>query len=147
MKFKKLMLLLEEEDWYEEKARLSENQKKRLFQELQHFYENDKFVYREGDLNKLSTKLKAIAEYAQRYLNEKNTSFDNITINRNMREMKKYLNKFEKTASKVQENQERLTALYEDIALILDRYFDLGEEEKGEEDENDEQQQINIEKY
>jgi uncharacterized protein YecE (DUF72 family) len=133
MKFNKLVSLLVEEqknessneDWFESEGNLSEDQKKILFRELKNFHENDKYIYNEGDLNKLSKKLHAVAKYAKRYLNEKNTPFDNVTVNRNMRELKKYLNKFEKTAEKTQKNQERLSALYEDIAMILDRYFDV----------------------
>jgi uncharacterized protein YecE (DUF72 family) len=134
MKFNKLVSLLVEEqkkessndeDWFESEGNLSEDQKKILFRELKNFHENDKYIYNEGDLNRLSKKLHAVAKYAKKYLNEKNTPFDNVTVNRNMRELKKYLNKFKKTAKKTQQNRERLSVLYEDIAMILDRYFDV----------------------
>jgi hypothetical protein len=115
-----------DEDWYKSKSRLSEKQKRTLFGEMRRFDRYGESIYRDQNLVDLAERFEALVEYASRYLNETNSSFDRITINRNIRELSKYINKFKKTAKDVQEKQERLESLYEDIGVLFDRYFDVG---------------------
>ena len=119
-----------EDNWFEDHDKLSEDQKKILFNELKKFTEYGDAVYQETDLNKLAAKFEAVTEYAKRYLNEKaSDSFDQVTINRNVKELEKKVRKFKKEAEKAQKHQNRLTALYDDIGIIFDRYFGVGDTE------------------
>ena len=121
------------EDWFEDHKALTEDQKKILVNELKKFDEYGEAVYQEQDLNELGKKLEALSEYAKRYLNEKaKGSFDQVTINRNMKELDKKVRKFRKEAEKVQKHQDRLTALYDDVGIIFDRYFGVGGNQKSE---------------
>ena len=124
------------ENWFEDHKALTEDQKKILVNELKKFDEYGEAVYQEQDLNELGKKLEALSEYAKRYLNEKaKGSFDQVTINRNMKELDKKVRKFRKEAEKVQKHQDRLTALYDDIGVIFDRYFGVGHKEKNQSEE------------
>lgn len=119
------------ENWFEDHKALTEDQKKILVNELKKFDEYGEAVYQEQDLKELGKKLEALSEYAKRYLNEKaGGSFDQVTINRNMKELDKKVRKFRKEAKKVQKHQDRLTALYDDVGIIFDRYFGVGHKEQ-----------------
>ena len=114
-------------DWFEDHDRLSEDQKKILYSELKNFDEYAGAIYQEEDLNEIAAKFEAITEYAKRYLNEQGDSFDQVTINRNIKEIEKKVRKFKKEAEKVQKHKERLTALYDDIGVKFNRYFEVGQ--------------------
>jgi len=112
------------DNWFEDHDKLTEDQKKILYNELKKFGKYGESVYQESDLNRIAAKFEALTEYAKRYLNEKSgDSFDQVTINRNMKELEKKVRKFKKEAKKTQKHQNRLTALYDDIGIIFDRYF------------------------
>ncbi len=122
-----------EDNWFEDHDKLTEDQKKILYNELKKFDEYGESVYQEDDLRKIAAKFEALTEYAKRYLNEKaDQTFDQVTINRNMKELEKKVRKFKKEAKKTQKHQNRLTALYDDIGIIFDRYFGVGEKEETE---------------
>lgn len=116
-----------EDNWFEDHDKLTEDQKKILFNELKKFTEYGDAVHQEADLKKIAAKFGALTEYAKRYLNEKASGFDQVTINRNVKELEKKVRKFKKEAEKAQKHQNRLTALYDDIGMIFDRYFGVGD--------------------
>jgi hypothetical protein len=117
-----------EDNWLEDQSGLSNRQKKILFKEVRKFNEYGNSIHQDVNLRELAKKLSILSEYVDKYLNEKVSGFDGITVNRNVRELKKYVNKFGKEASKVQERLDRVTALYEDIGMILNRYFEIDED-------------------
>lgn len=127
------------DDWFENHGTLSEDQKKVLYNELKKFDEYGDAVYQEQDLNVIAKKFEALTEYAKRYLNENATDkFDSVTINRNMKEIEKKVRKFKKEAEKVQKHRTRLTALYDDIGMKLNRYFEVGGADKPKSKDNTE---------
>lgn len=118
-----------DDNWFEDHEKLTEDQKEILYNELKTFDEYGDAVHQEQDLRVIAEKFGALTEYAKRYLNEKaGDSFDQVTINRNMKELEKKVRKFKKEAEKVQKHQDRLTTLYDDIGFIFDRYFGVGGE-------------------
>jgi len=118
---------MSDSNWFENYDRLSEDQKQILFREMEKFTEYGDAIYQEVDLKELGKKFDALAEFAARYLNEKSDGFDKVTVNKNVKELNKKVRKFKKEAEKAQKHQERLTALYDDIGRIFDRYFGVGE--------------------
>jgi len=131
-----------DDSWFEDHKKLSEDEKRVLYNELKKFDEYGKAVYQEKDLRKIAKKFAAITEYAKRYLNEKENSFDSVTVNRNLKEIEKKVRKFKKEADKVQKHQDRLTALYDDIGMKFNRYFDVGGAEEGKSDTINESVQV-----
>ena len=115
------------DNWFENHGTLSEDKKKVLYNELKKFDEYGDAIYQDQDLNVIAKKFEAITEYAKSYLNENaSDSFDQVTINRNIKEIEKKVRKFKKEAKKVQKHSTRLTALYDDIGMKFNRYFEVG---------------------
>jgi len=58
-------------------------------------------------------------------LNETEDWFDKITINKNMKELKKINENFSKTAKDISVLKERMISLFDDMGHILNKYFDI----------------------
>ena len=115
------------DNWFENHGTLSEDYQKVLYNELTKFDEYGDSINQDQDLNVIAKKFEAITEYAKSYLNENaSDSFDQVTINRNIKEIEKKVRKFKKEAKKVQKHSTRLTALYDDIGMKFNRYFEVG---------------------
>lgn len=120
-------LLFENKDWYEEEhTGLTMEQKQTLFKEVREFNKYGKSIYLDGDnLKETAKKIRKLAEYATKYVNEVNHGFDSVTVNRNMKELIKYCEKFQKAANELQAGHDRLESLYEEIGVIFNRYFEI----------------------
>ena len=86
-------------------------------------------LYGGGNFSNLAEELEEIAGHAEAYtLRETEDSpFDQVTIKRNMKELRGYTTEFKKVASEARALQERMTALYEDSGRVLGRYFEIKE--------------------
>jgi len=86
-------------------------------------------LYGSSNFSKLAEDLEEIATHAEAYtLREtEEAPFDQITIKRNMKELRGYTTEFKKVASEARSLQERMTALYEDSGRVLGRYFEIKE--------------------
>ena len=72
--------------------------------------------------------LAQMAEAAQNHiLSETNDWFDGVSVKRNMKELKGLTGQFKKTAVEANATNQRLSALYEDMGNILNRYYDIDE--------------------
>jgi len=83
---------------------------------------------RKSDIRQIAETLGAIADAAQEYtLREAGDWFDRVTIKRNMGELKRLQEKFQKEAVESKRQEQRLEALYEDMGHVLGRYFEIAE--------------------
>lgn len=92
------------------------------------YNEYGNILRRDKSLSELAQNLADIAEYAEFTLtNETNTNewFDKYTIGRNIKEMKGYAKEFAKIAEEADEHNMRMSALYDDMGRVLERYFDI----------------------
>ena len=72
--------------------------------------------------------LSKVAEAAQHHvLSETDDWFDSVSVKRNMKELKGLTGQFRKTAVEANAVNQRLSALYEDMGNILNRYYDIDE--------------------
>ena len=72
--------------------------------------------------------LAEMAEHAQNHvLSETSDWFDGVSVKRNMKELKGLTGQFKKTAVEANATNQRLSALYEDMGNILNRYYDIDE--------------------
>ena len=87
-----------------------------------------------GSYRKIAEYFTKLSENAENYiLSESGESwFDDITVKRNLKELKNYANDFAKVSGEAQSLQERMAALYEDMGVILNRYFDVPDTVKSE---------------
>ena len=85
----------------------------------------------EGNLKEVADILSSIAEDASIHtIQETEDEFDQITVNRNMKELKGYSQSFQKFANEAQVLQQRIESLYEDMGSILNRYYEIDSTKK-----------------
>lgn len=122
------------EEWYDEDdGELSNKEIKILAREMKKFNEYGKALFpdEDRDLIVLAKKITKLAKLAEQYLNDNvDEDFDRVTINRNMKELDSYVEDFQELAKELKEKQERLAALYEDIGVVFNRYFDVKDREE-----------------
>lgn len=116
-----------EEGWMD-KEEFSHEDKTSFLEAVRNYNTFGKQIYREGNLIELAEKLAKICQMAEQFTireDDDNNWFDNVTVKRNMGELKKLGGNFAKVATEVQAVQDRMTGLYEDMGNILGRYFEV----------------------
>ncbi len=91
-----------------------------------------------NDIAEMAKGLVKIAEDAQGHvLSETDDWFDKVSVSRNMKSLNGMVKEFKKSATEYNALNQRLTALYEDMGGILNRYYDISEinEETGDGEE------------
>ena len=87
-----------------------------------------KQLYNNNNIVEIAKQLSEVAESAHNHiLGEQDDWFDKISVNKNMKSLKGGVVEFQKTAKEAQQINQRLTALYEDIGHVLNRYYDIDE--------------------
>jgi hypothetical protein len=81
-----------------------------------------------NNIMEAAKQLAQMAEAAQNHiLSETSDWFDGVSVKRNMKELKGLTGQFRKTAVEANATNQRLSALYEDMGNILNRYYDIDE--------------------
>ena len=76
----------------------------------------------------IAEKLVDMAESAHNHvLSETDDWFDKVSINRNMKSLSSMVKEFKKTAMESSTLGQRMQTLYEDMGVILNRYYDISE--------------------
>lgn len=79
-----------------------------------------------ASMREMAEDLMELAEFAeQAVMSEADDWYDGHTIKRNMKEMKSYVKEFHKIATEYDGMRQRATALYDDMGRVLERYFEL----------------------
>ena len=96
----------------------------------------------------IAKQLSSIAESAHNHiLGEQDDWFDKISVNKNMKTLKGSVVEFQKTAKEAHQLNQRMTALYEDIGHVLNRYYDIDETHVyGHDDEDSEIEEKELDK-
>ena len=85
-------------------------------------------LFKDNGIIEVAKQLVSIAESAQNHvLSETDDWFDAVSVKRNMKELKGLTGQFKKAALEANAVNERLSALYEDMGHILNRYYDIDE--------------------
>lgn len=102
------------------------NEKAAFLQEVSRFNEYGNAIYRTDSLKEAAAAVSRIVENAERIaLQESDEWFDDITVKRNMKELKNNNAQFMKTVSEVSKLQQRLESLYEEMGHTLSRYYEI----------------------
>jgi len=126
----KLSHILKEQEEQEE-LRLSPEQKKKFMEQVKEYNSFRKTLQTENDLVEIAERLSGLAQMAEKtVLEETDDWFDKVTIGRNMKELKKINEEFQKTARDAKSVQERMVSLYEDMGHIIGRYFSINPDEQ-----------------
>ena len=89
-----------------------------------------------NNIGEVAKSLVKIAEDAQSHvLSETDGWFDKVSVGRNMKSLNGMVKEFKKTAVEYNGLNQRLTALYEDMGGILNRYYEIQETHKNGEHE------------
>ena len=95
---------------------------------LQNYNKLGEALYQQQSLKNTAKSLSNIAEMAATHtVQETEDWFDKVTVSRNMKELTNHSKQFSKIAEEASSVQQRLSALYEDMGMILNRYYDIGE--------------------
>ena len=87
-----------------------------------------KTLYNSSNIMEVAKQLSSIAESAHNHiLGEQDDWFDKISVNKNMKTLKGSVVEFQKAAKEAHQLNQRMTALYEDIGHVLNRYYDIDE--------------------
>jgi len=87
-----------------------------------------KSLYNNNNIMEIAKQLAEVAESAHHHiLGEESDWFDKVSVNRNMKALKGNVMEFQKTAKEAHAVNQRLTALYEDIGGVLNRYYEIDE--------------------
>ena len=87
-----------------------------------------KSLYNNNNIMEIANQLAEVAEAAHHHvLGEESDWFDKVSVSRNMKALKGNVMEFQKTAKEAHSLNQRLTALYEDIGGVLNRYYDIDE--------------------
>jgi len=93
-------------------------------------------LYQQQSLKETAKSLSQIAEMAASHtLQETEDWFDKVTVSRNMKELTNHSKQFSKIAEEASSVQQRLAGLYEDMGMILNRYYDIPEGEEKDKEE------------
>ena len=85
-------------------------------------------LYKTNGIIEAAKQLSEMADAAQNHvLSETSDWFDGVSVKRNMKELKGLTGQFKKTAVEANSVNQRLSALYEDMGNILNRYYEIDE--------------------
>ena len=101
---------------------------KQVSEALKNYNSLGKALYQQSTLKETAKSLSNIAEMAATHtVQETEDWFDKVTVSRNMKELTNHSKQFSKIAEEASSVQQRLSALYEDMGVILNRYYDIPE--------------------
>ena len=103
---------------------------KQVSEALRNYNKLGETLYQQQTLKETAKSLSKIAEMAASHtLQETEDWFDKVTVSRNMKELTNHSKSFAKIAEEASSVQQRLAGLYEDMGNILNRYYDIPENE------------------
>jgi hypothetical protein len=102
------------------------NEKAAFLDEIAKFNEYGARIYRTQGLKEAAAAINRIIEGAEQLmLQETEEWFDEVTVKRNMKELKRKKEDFMKTVGEVTKLQQRLESLYEEMGHTLSRYYEV----------------------
>jgi len=109
---------------------------KQVGEALRNYNRLGETLYQQQSLKETAKKLSNIAEMAATHtVQETEDWFDKVTVSRNMKELTNHSKSFAKIAEEASSVQQRLASLYEDMGMILNRYYDIPESEEKDKEE------------
>lgn len=112
----------------EEPKKFSNEIKKHFLEIVSTYNKYQEQMDRKSDITKIAETLGGITEAAcELAVNEGDDWFDKHTVKRNMSELTKLGQQFDKVAVESKSLDQRLAGLYEDMGHILSRYYKIGE--------------------
>ena len=111
-------------------GKFQENEKLQFREDMKNFGRFGEHIYNGRGMKEVVESVKNLAERAQEHaLDEAGEEgwFEAVTVKKNMKEVQNNAQLFEKTANEMGALQQRMEALYEDMAHSIGRYYEVGE--------------------
>lgn len=107
-----------------ESDKMDKTERNNFLKTVANFNNIGESVYGSYDLNEVVSKLNSIVEQAEILtMQESEHWFDNVTVSRHMKQLKEAFKVFEKTATEINTMQQRLESAYDDMGVVLNRYY------------------------
>lgn len=111
-----------------EEATMTSEQKKHFLEIISTYNSFQEQMRRKSDLQNISETLGTIIEAARELtINEADDWFDENTVKRNMKNLDSLREEFKKTAKEARSLDTRMEALYEEMGMLLNRYFNIAD--------------------
>lgn len=112
---------------FESEIQYSKEERGAFLESIKQFANYKNEIYRSKQLKEISTQIGQMIESAEQFTLKETQDgwFDNVTISRDLKELKNDYKLFEKTAGEITQLQQRLEGLYENIGTRLSRYYEV----------------------
>ena len=141
LKLRKLLEGIETQNPSSVQAESWTNEEKKVALEaIGRYNEYGRMLAREASLMEIAHSLSEVAKHAQKFLSEElegrkkandGAWFDGVMPERNMKELSKCSDEFEKYAMEAHVLEQRMQALYEQMGTNLNRYFEIKDLQEG----------------
>ena len=109
-----------------ESEQMDKTQRDNFLKTVANFKTIGESVYGSTDLQEVVSKISEIVEQAEVLtMQESEHWFDNVTVSRHMKQLKEAYKVFEKTATEMNTMQQRLESAYDDMGVVLNRYYQV----------------------
>lgn len=104
----------------------SKEERKAFMESLRQYGNFKNEIYRSKRLKEISQQIGQLVQSTEAFtLKETDGWFDNVSVNKDLKELKTDYQLFEKTCGELTTLQQRLESLYENIGTKLGKYYDL----------------------
>lgn len=111
---------------FEDEIKYSKEERQAFLESIKQFNQYRNEVFRSAKLKEISEQIGHLVESAEAFtLKETDQWFDNMTVSRDLKELKNDYKLFEKTCKEITQYQQRLESLYENIGTRLSRYYEM----------------------
>jgi division protein CdvB (Snf7/Vps24/ESCRT-III family) len=111
-----------------EEEKMSVEDRKSFLEAVANFHKLGEMIYSNAKLQEVTKTLQSVMERAEKVtMSESEHWFDNVTVSRHMKQMNEAMKVFEKTAGEMSGLQQRLESAYEDMGMVLNRYYKVNE--------------------
>ena len=110
---------------------LTREQKRDIMDSVARFNDFGSKIYKTGEIGEMVEAIRNMTSGASKLaLQETDDWFDSVTVKRDMKEVAKSTQLFEKAAKELSTLQQRLESVFEDIGHKLDKYYKINELEE-----------------
>ena len=107
-----------------DKPKMQKEDKKSFLNAVANFHQIGEMIHSNGQLKEITETLSNIVQQAEALtIQESEHWFDNVTVSRHMKQMNEAYKVFEKTANEMNSLQQRLESAYDDMGMVLNRYY------------------------
>ena len=119
------------ESWLEEKRVLTREEKREFLEKVGNLNQYGEAIHSKYNLIEIAKELSELAKSAEVLtLAECDESFDKLTVQRNMKELRALSEQFAKSATEAHTLKTRVGSLYEDMCKVIERYYKINDLEE-----------------